>query len=448
MLGCVSEKLDQEAKLKEYDNDIISFEYPDWPDAEAKQPNFLVKNNGQCVFAAAGYPVASSVLKQTLEDHFSSNFNGEYLKYQMENDGKTFNSITRIIYCEYSTYSLTIACTDENDYGSILESAVCIEKSPEPKPKLGLIATPSNDGAASIIPSVKEAREYDVDVLYWFFNWKQLENNWSLSDHLMEPMSYGGRTAVTMEVMHSNVLAQYPDRFESFTDPGFREEFAEFSVDFVKRYDPDYYFIGNEVDEYLWTHADEIDDFKGIVSYTRDRIHEEHPGTKVGFTVTYHDALRNNATYITQELADSADIIGYTSHGYHDLFVYDNVSIGKQYLQDVGSVVPGKPYAIVETGWSSSPKLDSSEKLQAEFSEYFFDYLNTTDAEFIVWFTLHDGDDCTENAESFLIELPEVKEDKEFMEAFKEYMCRLGLKKNDGSPKKAWEVWEKRTKGK
>ena len=250
---------------------------------------------------------------------------------------------------------------------------------------------------------------------------------------------------VTMEVFHSNVLAAYPARFSSFKDPNFKEEFAEFSIEFVKRYNPEYYFVGNEVDEYLWTHPNDIGAFKEILEYTRERIHQESPNTKVGFTVTYHDAMRNNATYITQELADAVDIIGYTCHGYHDLFIYDNVSIGKQYLDALETVVPGKPFAVVETGWSSSPMLNSSEDLQAEFAEAYFDYLKSTDAEFVVWLTMHDGDDCTENAESFLIDLPEVKENPEFMEAFKEYMCKLGLKQNDGTPKKSWEVWQNRT---
>jgi len=111
----------------------------------------------------------------------------------------------------------------------------------------------------------------------------------------------------------------------------------------------------------------------------------------------------------------------------------------------VKNIVPGKPYAIVETGWSSSSLLSSSKAKQAEFAEEYFSFVETTDAEFVNWFSLHDGRDCTDAANSFLTDLPQVKEDEEFMTVFKEYLCTIGLKMSDGTPKQAWGVWEENT---
>lgn len=441
----------QNTPILEYSNytdGYLSFSYPDWPDAQTNDQNFLVKNNGTCVFAAARYPsVPSRMLKDRLEGEFNGSFGGtggEYLDFTMNPGGTQYDARTRIIYCNYDTYSLTLACTGNNPDLSFLASASCRKRNLIIVQKSALIPTPANDKPSGILPAIKEARENGVDVLDWYFDWYGLDGNWSVSDYVMEPLSYEGRSAAMVEVIHTSVLSKYPERYDSFDDPGFDDEFSDFSADFVSRYKPDYYFVGSEVDDYLYNHREKIPAFKELLRKTREKVKAASPATKFGFTVTFHDALRNNATDIAQTLAPEADLVAYTSHGYHDMFVYDNVSQGVAYLEGVKDVVPGKPYVIIETGWSSSTLLNSSEDRQAEFMGAYFDFIraNTTDAEFVKWWGLNDGKDCTEGAESFLTEHPELKEDESFMVPFKEYLCSVALKRSDGTPKKAWLIWQ------
>ncbi len=231
-----------------YSDGYLSFQYPDWPDAEAKDQNFLVKNNGTCVFAAARYPsVPSRALKGRLESEFNSPFGGaggEYLDFTMSPGGQHFDARTRIIYCNYDTYSLTVACTGGRPDGAFLQSASCGRRNLTVVPKLALIPTPTNDNPSGILPAIREARENGVDVLDWYFGWKGLDGNWSTSDYVMEPLSYEGRSAAMVEAIHTSVLPEYPRGYESFDDPGFAEDFSDFSAAFVARYKPDYLLRG------------------------------------------------------------------------------------------------------------------------------------------------------------------------------------------------------------
>jgi hypothetical protein len=265
LFGC-TQKTNQTAQLVSYSNysdGYISFQYPVWPTAANSDQNFLVKNNGSCVFAAAKYPnVPSLMFRNYLEKQFNSSFSGannEYLSYTFSSGNAKFLARSHVIYCNYDTYSLTLACSGSLPSDtSVLDSLTCKKRILGTTRKLAMIPTPSNDNVSGIVAAIKEARENGADVLDWYFSWKGLDGNWTVSDYLMEPVQYEGRSAAMVEVIHTNVLPDYPRGYKSFDDTGFMEDFAGFSAEFVKRYKPDYYFVGGEVDDYLYNHRDKI----------------------------------------------------------------------------------------------------------------------------------------------------------------------------------------------
>ncbi len=304
---------------------------------------------------------------------------------------------------------------------------------------------PAN-GDSSLIPEAcRLARDLGADIISWYFFWGGLEDDWTVADCVMECLTYEGKSVAVMNIIHTNVLGAYPPEFEHFNDSGFKEAFAEFSVEFVKRYNPEYYFIGGEVDIYLNDHRDEIPAFKEVYEYAYDEIKKTSPGTKVGSVFAYHYARDYGALDIIKTLSQKCDIVGYTVHPHEENFSYKNVSRGLQYLNEVKDVVPDKPYGIIETCWSSSPLLDSSEDLQAEFVHDFFSYVETGGAEFVIWFSLHDQDDCTQAAQTHLEPFPELQVDEAYVKVFEEFMCSPGLLYSDGTPKKALEVWKQYT---
>jgi len=221
-----------------------------------------------------------------------------------------------------------------------------------------------------------------------------------------------------------------------------KEEFAEFSVAFVERYQPDYYFIGGEIDIYLNEHRDEILAFQEVLSHACQAVKAVSPETNIGLVVTYHYARGYNALDIIRTLAPECDIIGYTVHPHLENFSYRDISRGLEYLNEVPDVVPDKPFAIIETCWSSSALLESSKEVQAKFIRDFFSFVDSGGAEFVIWFSLNDQCNCSEAARTHLEPLPDLMEHAQYVRFFEEFMCSPGLKYADGSPKKAWHIWQ------
>jgi len=426
-----------------YSDDSVSFDYPDWPDATIEDENLIMlKSDGNCIFSVGKYKAPSSLMQEGMERDMGAVFDGEYATYIMDPEGIHYNAKTKLSYCNYDTYTFSMMCPGEVD-STILSTAQCHKRNITMQPGLGLMPIPTNDSSELIVEGFKNARANGAEVLSWYLFWGPVANNWTLTDHIMEPLTYEGKSMILMSVIYVNLLGEFPPHYESFEDPGFKEEFAEFSVDFVERYEPDYYFIGGEVEIYLNAHRDEIPAYKELLAYTYKEIKKARPETQVGFVSTYHYSTANNATDIIQTLAPEVDLIGYTVHPYEQEYSYKNVSRGLEALEDVKNVVPGKPYAIVETGWSSSSLLESSEEKQVEFLYDFFQFYESSDAEFIIWFSFHELSDCSEAAERHL---DGMDMDPEYVERFEEFMCSSGLKRTDGTPKKSWTVWQEHIK--
>lgn len=425
-----------------YNDDAITFQYPDWPDQTPPEKEiFLFKSNGTEVFTAARYQVPPEILKQELVKSLGAEIDGEYAYYVLDPDGAAMQSVTRILYSDYETYALSLAGPERPDE-SLLTTAQIITRELKTLEGVGIMPLPANDDVSLLGAACREARSLGAEYLDYYFFWGWMADDWSVADHIMSRLSHEGKAVAVMNVIHTNVLGEYPPEYEHFADPGFKEDFAEFSVEFVERYQPEYYFIGGEVDIYLSEHRDEIPAFQEVLSHAYQEIKAASPETQVGLVTTYHFARDFGALDIITTLAPEVDIIGYTVHPYTDNYNYRDVSRGLQYLNEVPDVVPGMPFAIVETGWNSSELLDSSEELQAEFVRDFFTFAESGGAEFIIWFSLHDQGDCTEAAATHLEPLPHLQADEEYVRAFEEFMCIFGLKNSDGSPKQAWHVWK------
>ena len=445
LTGCIEKKDNEaieDASLITYSNEVISFQYPDWPDVSSEEDNvFLLKSNGSSIFSAARYPVPSSLLIDEMEKNLGVVFEGEYVYYKYNSENTEMNAVTRVLFTGYETYTLTIMSTEQPD-ASLLSSAKRKARVLNTRERVGIMPIPVNGDASFLPQACREARDLGAGVISWYFFWGGLEEDWSVADYVMECLSHEGRSVVVMNVIHTNVLGQYPPKFESFEDPGFKEAFADFSVAFIERYKPDCYFIGGEVDIYLNMHRHQLPAFREMLGYVYREIKKAGPETQVGLVVTYHYARDFGALDIIRTLAPDSDIIGYTVHPYEGDYLYHDVSRGLEYLNEVPDVVPGKPFAIIETGWSSSALLESSEEKQVEFVHDFFSFVDNSDAEFTIWFCLHDLGDCSEAAKTHLGVAPELQLDEAYVEAFEEFMCSPGLKNPDGLPKKAWYTWQ------
>jgi hypothetical protein len=301
------------------------------------------------------------------------------------------------------------------------------------------------DGDATLVPSAFNASRdvLGAELLYWYMSYADLARNDGAS-FVMQALAKGGRTALNFGVVRTTVQGKFPEPWKSFDEKGFAPAFADVVAAFVGRHRPDYVFIGNEANTYLAKHPEQAGAYEDLVRRTSAAVHRASPQTRVGVVISFRDAEKYAQWPLVKRLADAVDLIGYTVYGFEDPgFRFGDPADGLRWLERLPDGIPGKPYAVVETGWNSAAVLDSSEAEQAAFARLFLQHLATTRAEFLTWFLFQDGKDCTRTAQGFLGPLGAAGTGKQF-EIFKAFLCNFGLRRSDGTPKEAWKVFESR----
>ena len=201
---------------------------------------------------------------------------------------------------------------------------------------------------------------------------------------------------------------------------------------------PDYFVIANETDVYFDKHPEEIDAFLKFATEAKKVVKEIFPSTKVGFTVTfealYEGGHRAEFAKRMIDLSDIAFITYYPAMGMRSTPPEQTPA----HLDMMIKIAGTKPIALQEIGYPSGIK-DSSEAQQAKFFEVIIPAIRQRpQIKFVSIFALHDFDDKTCSGLTsyygfggLISLLPEVKD-------FQTFLCSLGLKHADGSPKPAW----------
>lgn len=192
-----------------------------------------------------------------------------------------------------------------------------------------------------------------------------------------------------------------------------------------------YLSIGNEVDAYLgptnqWSAYRTF--FEDARSYVKQRV----PGLAVGVT-TILDGARGPWKSQVQSLSTNADIAIFTYYGQDSQFHALPASSAVTALTDMLTLANGKPVVVQEFGQPSAASLGGSEALQADFFSQGFGAWNAHAAQipFLNIFSLYD--------------LPPAICDQLLayygapgQTAFRDYLCSLGLRRQDGGNKTSW----------
>jgi hypothetical protein len=308
---------------------------------------------------------------------------------------------------------------------------------------LGMAPTAPDDNRTVIPASFAAARAQGAQLLYWYQSWADAVASPNYVDTLMTSLVAGGSTAVNFDITVATQVGSYPPPFTTPADPGFADAFADFAASFAARYGLEYVFVGNEVNVYLDAHPEHADAIAALIRKTRERMRVVSPSTRVGVVLSHNYGVDHDQAALLHALADEADLVGYTVYGYEENGLthefYEPTS-GIFALEDAANDYPGKPYAIVETGWNSSTTLSSSEADQATFVRLLRSSLRTSTAEFVSIFLYQDGQDCTQVVQSF--HLPNLDPDplsRDF-QLFEDFVCHFGLRRADGTPKPAWDA--------
>ncbi len=220
-----------------------------------------------------------------------------------------------------------------------------------------------------------------------------------------------------------------------FDDPQMLQRFEALFDKILVRLDHDvrYLSIGNEVDVYLGNHPEEWATYKtfydGAVAY----VHGVAPSIQVGVTATYGGSL--DYTDEVSRLNEHSDALILTYYPLGTAFTANNPDAPLTDFPQMVALADGLPVVLQEVGYPSAELLDSSEAEQADFIHNVFTAWQAQgDAiPFLDIFLLHD---LTEQICSKLEDYYGLKHAN-----FHAYLCTLGLRASDGTPKLAWDAF-------
>jgi len=457
----------------------FSVNLPDWEQSESDDEQVIYSiSSGSATFWVKPWPfipriVSENVRKWAEEDESAalvseSDGSGEtQLEITIKNGFQQMHLRTLLYYCDGATYEVSAASLDRdfegytNLFDQALDSTSC-DRSGRPPLKehgaLGMVILPqANDENEFNLPDYQKAlalaRESGVQVSHYYVQWGEIETvpgvyDWTTPDYILEVTNLEGlQISVVVNVIHTTILGRVPPDLVgiTFDDPRFSARLTQFLTAFADRYKGrlNYLSVGNEVNDYFFSHPEEIEPYAVAFDQARSAIHQIHPDLPVGIVFAYHDAETQGTLNVVKQL-NRGDFIAFTLYLYNEGFHFtrDPGLIG-QYMDRMIDLADGTPIAIVETGWSTAEFLDGNEADQAEYVRQVFTALKERREHFhfLSWFVMHDSrrDFCAQQALTFFE--PGTEPGPEFMDAFVTFLCYFGLREADGTPKPAWDVW-------
>ncbi len=317
--------------------------------------------------------------------------------------------------------------------------------------KLGLWINPKDADMKYYDEALEIAREAQIQIAHVYVQWGLVEKSlgeydWAIPDYILGKFRKNGFEAVVViPIIFTTKLDVMPQdvTFTAFSDPAFTERFVQFTKTFMERY-PDtvkYLVIGNEIDIYLHQHPEQASDFGSLVKAVA-----EANDVVVGTEFAIHSVVQNKCERIARK-ALAGDMVFFTFYPHGENFSFGgNPREVEEYFTAMFDLAGSKKIAVVETSWSSSLMLESSEEKQAEYIQEIFRILkeNKSRIEFLMWITLHDStpEECRKAAEFFVTDVDdEFLVNTEGMARFSDFMCHMGLRRSDGTPKPAWYEW-------
>lgn len=207
----------------------------------------------------------------------------------------------------------------------------------------------------------------------------------------------------------------------SLADPQFRRQWIEEATNIAADFQPDYFSLGNEINDYFYFHPEDLEEYLSLYDESRAGIKAASPNTKVFVVFSLNHMIDNNQFDLLATFNDRVDLIGFTTYPWQQY--NDPADIPEDYYSRLGTLV-NKPLAFTEIGWPSSQEQGSSEKEQAEFLVRFLELTKGMNLEMVNWLFLHEPQ---LSGIAALVSKPGTN--------------TISLRNADGSQKEIYSVW-------
>ncbi len=209
----------------------------------------------------------------------------------------------------------------------------------------------------------------------------------------------------------------------NLSDPGFRARWVEEARNIATDFKPEYFSLGNEINDYFYLHPEELDAYVGMYDEAYAAVKEVSPNTKV-FVVFSLNHMRENEQYaMVERFNGRSDLIGFTTYPWEGYG--DPEDIPADYYSKLEEYTD-KPIAFTEIGWPSSGAsgTGNGEAEQARFLTRFVELTGGMDVEMVNWLFLHEVE---VGGIAGAVSSPEVG--------------TIALKRADGSRKEVYAEW-------
>ena len=187
--------------------------------------------------------------------------------------------------------------------------------------------------------------------------------------------------------------------------------FANFVDEGIKKFDPLYINYAIEINEYYHNQTGHLSELTYFCSNVYTFLKNKYPNKKFMVSFVLKDpgstTMTDTAT-LFNSIKDYTDIIGVSVYPYA-FFSHsdkgDPNNLPSDWLSQIETVAPGKPYFIAETGFVGedlsipdfSLSVTSNEDRQDLYVQKLFQEAEAIEAEGIIWFTAYDFDTLWSN---------------------------------------------------
>lgn len=347
---------------------------------------------------------------------------------------------------------LLLSCSNGGSQSSPTPSGSQLLPKQVNPPKVGMYVTPcgpdpNSEYLVNYETALEKAKEGHINTVWAVIPWPWVETtasayDWSRADAIILPASQQGfnvgvRLMILLTGDGTSIIAPVfpPGISHDLASASFQNSVVAFFHAFAARYGDKikYLTIANGINNYFDKAPGQFAPFLQAYARILDTVHQAAPNVVVmpdlDFRLIYTNQNDHRQKILNPFLAANNDAIGFMCYPI-DGAVYGAYSPSKipELLDLMGQLAGGKPVYIVETAMlSKNPNTGEDwEQFQADFvDQYFTEIPPRSFLSGFAWFTLYDSKDR-----------PDISWD---------IKVGCGLIRWDGTPKRAWDAWKRRS---